>query len=714
MIKLLFSCLLILGAAQATAQSNAYYQTLFILELLDSDKEIESILMEMQQISPDSKFKKYRFNAGEVKSLQALTDFSKTPFSAPVEDIKFGQVQSALNKYNKYAAQAFSQKGFAASAGMLLSAVPSLMGSMGNFSGKTQSDLIDGLARYFAEEFKKGITLSFVNTFEQQVDRIGELQSLMPDTYDLLKHRDPFTYPEFGREWKETFEKDLRSMVDNLILLIDDEDDMGYLLLSPSRRKIIRESSSYPYLKVTADASNKLINKYHPVDLINYLDFEYYMRNDEPGFYQGIHLINLVQTNLRDTSKTMDNQFSNVWIGFEDFMRLNRHVRGMEIFLAILYQQDEDFFSSLGLFDDLKQASNARQDPKKVKKVANDAVGSIVLIHKFLVQMNEFEVRKDDKLYDDEFVNYIQTFMDLITSVSEIEELHFTSDDRSRTVVDKTLDVYQSVHKREYLNIISNVAIILENLIGDKEIEQEEFLRLHAAFMKYGNFMEAVVNAEDSEEMKDVIKKYVAPPSSFVRKRTSAFSTSVSGYPGLFVGQQGVDNEAIKDYNTKVGLTAPVGVDLNWAINKKQKMDADNGMFSSRNVNKKNERLSYRSGSNVSLNLQVADLGTIFSYRLDGLIDSTGNKNRQPVPDTISFKQIFSPGAALSVGFKNTPFTIGLGYQYSPTLGKIDQTQLARNPKHHRPYVRFVWDIPLAHLYHTNRLWKKIRKNKEE
>src|SRR3546814_5347639 len=62
-----------------------------------------------------------------------------------------------------------------------------------------------------------------------------------------------------------------------------------------------------------------------------------------------IHGVNFLQSNLRDTSKTMGDRFSNVWIDLEQLSMLDTE-REIRYFVGCLYQQDRSFFNAL--YDD--------------------------------------------------------------------------------------------------------------------------------------------------------------------------------------------------------------------------------------------------------------------------------------------------------------------------------------------------------------------------
>ncbi|EAY29020.1 hypothetical protein M23134_00174 [Microscilla marina ATCC 23134] len=88
--------------------------------------------------------------------------------------------------------------------------------------------------------------------------------------------------------------------------------------------------------------------------------------------------------------------------------------------------------------------------------------------------------------------------------------------------------------------------------------------------------------------------------------------------------------------------------------------------------------------------LQIIDLGAMMNYRL--FDDQT-----QTLPDDLTFKQLLAPGASINYGLKNTPLTIGAGYQYMPQIRRVKKNAELSNA--HRIFLRVSWDLPLLHIW---------------
>jgi hypothetical protein len=155
--------------------------------------------------------------------------------------------------------------------------------------------------------------------------------------------------------------------------------------------------------------------------------------------------------------------------------------------------------------------------------------------------------------------------------------------------------------------------------------------------------------------------------------------------------------EYIKDidgspaYTAVGGLSAPIGVSLNWGKRSsyfnKRKSELSNGEYGF--VSRKGSYKTLK-GYNLSLLLSVIDIGAVVSYRIS---ESNGNG----LPADAKWSQVFSPGFTGIVGIKGLPLCIGSGLRFTPNLRSL-AGGLQRNA------VRFdfgiYFDLPMANVYY--------------
>lgn len=644
---------------------NAYYDALFLSQL---SKENAQLVLDA-----NSDYEQFNISTLQKSSLENLILFLDNPFDNSIEILKMdiSQVKKAISDYNSFiktiAQSEFNfdtyihAKGFAAGASTaaILGLIPSALSGDFSLSAEDQTKILDGLTKYYAEEFKKAQLLTYMQTFESTIGEVGELQVLFPNTYEKLKNTNPSKFPELGDEYKEIFSQDLKALLDNLINHVENHkntDDLERKLkfLNSTNIALIKSKPYYGSLKLSADISSKLVRNYHPVDLFNYLDFTYYKESyltsankldEKLGLI--FHGVNLFQRNLLDTTKTKSAQFSNVWLSHEEFNKINT-LSEWNYFAGLIYQQDREFFKKV--FFTPSTSSISTSQTQSIKKTYIKLLSSLNQIQEFRNNLNE------DNLNE----NYVE-YMKIITNV--FQNANYNNDDISKffTISNYSLQVYDNARSKDYSNSIHYVTLILNEFLGTNSTYLETMQQID----QYGTFMTDVINSEDSDEVKKVIKKHAAPPASFILKREYARTFSITGQPGYFISAESLE----ENWGFVSGITLPMGFEYTWKLKKGQENSASLGVFA-----------------------QVIDLGAMLNFRVS---DSTST-----LPDKVEFSQIFSPGGSLTYGFKNSPVTLGLGYQFTPELRQVTlENGNETYPNGHRIFLRLAWDIPFLNIW---------------
>lgn len=530
-----------------------------------------------------------------------------------------------------------------------------------------QTVIIDGIAKYYADEFREAQTVSYMNIFRSYFDEIGEFKILFPSTYLKLKNTDPSSFPDIGNSLKLAFSDDLGRLVENLIEYIDNpdtENDKNYIWLKNENISKIKSNNLYNSLKISVDIASKVVNNCHPSELLQSLDNKYYVTNGSLNtgisnrIISLIHVINTIQKNLIDTTRTPD-QFSNIWISQNHLMELSQ--KEWVLFTGIIYQQDRSFFKEKLRINDY----NTTEIPNKIKSYINIISASLSELQSI---KSNFE--KDNNTIT--FSKYIQFY---VKTLENSNELLFRGESKNDDelfekfviLAKNTVKIYENTTSNNYTNSIDCLLQIIQQIIPDENNNQNIEKLLH-----YGRFMADVINIDSSEQMKELIKRYAAPPSSYITKRYNNFTFSVTGQPGYFLGFEKLDNEG-ENFELISGITLPIGFDLT---------------FGGKHDKIINER---RNKPSISIFTQIVDLGAVLNFRL---IDSDSS-----LPDKIDIKQILSQGISLNYGFKNSPWTLGVGYQRTPQLRKVTIGGNEIYPQGDRYYLRLACDIPLFYVY---------------
>lgn len=644
--------------------------------------------VDLENISKFAELEKPAFNLSkqEIESVKNYKLFIENPFNDTISQLNINLLSSAISKYNKHiefqrqAVLLVNTSEYLDSSGIIsaLSLVPNILGGNFSLSQEQQTNIIDGLSKYYAEEFRKAQLLTYMQTMEKTIGKVGELQILFPQTYSKLKSTDPSRFPEFGNEYKSIFNEDLKMIITNLINHIDNQTDTNKIIedsklkwLNSKNVSTIKSNEFYDCFKITADASSKLINNYHPVDLFNYIDNTYYDSNIltknklEKSDYIKLtfHGINLIQRNILDTTKTNTSQFANVWLSLQDLKRMNTKDEWL-FFSGLVYQQDGEFFDKYIFTATGKNVSDITDENIKTFKARiNLILASLVEIQNFRNNLNEESLKEN-------FSEYMKLILKSLESASNFstESFQIAPHDLKKylEISDYTIKIYDNARKKDYSNTIYYAAEILNQLLGSNPTYNEVLTSID----QYGSFMIDVINSKDSDEVKELIKKHAAPPTSFVLKRQYNRTFSITGQPGYFVSIEKLKGQN-QEYKFVSGITLPIGFEFTQKI----KWGKDNVV---------------KERGSIGIFAQIIDLGAVLNFRVG---DSTST-----LPDQINFGQIFSPGGSINYGFKNSPVTLGLGYQYSPQLRQITDNGNDLFPNGHRIFFRLAWDIPLVNI----------------
>lgn len=685
MKKLFFFTFLAIAINNVFSQ-NAFYDAQYLATV--SKENLDNMMKAAKLNDPN-----FNLSNAEIEIVNNYNKFIANPFDKAIDKLDISLLSSAITKYNKYV-EIERQKWlagnpmspFVAPVGLVsaLSLIPNIIGGNFSLSPEQQTKIIDGLTKYYAEEFRRAQLISYMQTFESTIGKIGELKVLFPKTYDKLRVGDPSRFPELGDEYKAVFNDDLKLVIDNLINHIDTYSavsgslvDKEFKLLNAANVSIIKSDKYYGCFKIAADVGSKLCNNYHPVDLLNHLDNKYYF---EPTYYDQanstslalsnpdnlykklllvIHGLNIVQRNVLDTSKNKDTQFANVWLSLQDLKKLDTKDEWL-FFAGLIYQQDKEFFNKF--FFNAAGKNSGTFNASDIANIKN-RVEAILAI---LTEIQDFRSNLKEENLKDNFVAYMELVLESMQSANNFYDgslnIPKTDLDKYIKLANYTIKIYDNARKKDYNNSIYYAVEIIGEFLG----ENATYIDVVSTIDHYGNFMTDVVNAKNSDETKEVIKKFAAPPASFVLKREYQRTLSITGQPGYFVSMEKLEGNDQK-FQFVSGITLPLGIEFSFKDKKGNQNSASWGVFA-----------------------QLIDLGAILNFRVD---DETST-----LPDLVEFKQIFSPGGSFSYGFKNSPMTIGLGYQYTPELRKVTENGNEVYPNGHRVFLRLAWDIPLINI----------------
>lgn len=571
-------------------------------------------------------------------------------------------------------------------------------------SPEKQTLLIDAAAKIVAEQFKEGVTKMYLNNLKKKLDEIPELQALFPETYDLLDNSSPFDFPDLDSDFKKAFENDLRAMPKNLVQFIDSSKADPYAKW--------RSKKWYPPVRLSFDIGDKLIAGYHPAEVLNYLDEKYEsppydtidsdLNNRLKDYHNYIKTINVIQFNFQDLEKNnstslFGSQYENLWIKFSDLKKLNTKEEITYLIALIYYQLPTPVQTKFKKLMDNAYGSNIKSitvnniDESKIKNVYTESfLPFLEILHKIealtadkVSNAEEVELLMEYLLEAFELVYYMLGTSGEITVNGEQVKI-----DNVIALSKKGLSIYSSIIDKDYNRIIPDVIYLMKILMNNDNgvITSPEFLELVNAFSKYGNFIEAVAKAETSDELSEIIKKEITS-FDYLKKRSSLSSLTLSAHPGVFAGVERLNEKTNDKDKTLLGLTAPIGIEWTYNIRKwKSKSGSAKHLHYM-----KNDKVKTLSSATLGFFVQLVDIGAVVNYRL--------NDSESELPESITFKQVFSPGGAVHYGFRNSPITLGVGYQYTPEIREVTVDDIVEKSNAGRVFIRLTWDINFIKFY---------------
>ena len=532
---------------------------------------------------------------------------------------------------------------------------PTTFGSF-NFTvnGMNQNSLVDGTAIFIAKRIKEELILAYYDRFKNFFYQSSKykLDKIFPETYKFVtldKNLNNINLISYSSLFKSTFKDDLNKAIFRIPNLIDDPD---YI-----------ENPELNFIYYFIKSLEKISNGENPAKVI--FDFSTFPPKENATstaikFNRTVQYLNVVSESFYEESS-----FDNIWLNEEKYIKIFSNEFTIKIFLGIIFQKLEKINPENSfLIEKLK-------DVKLFNKLINDFYQ---IAHK-TEEINGFfrKKRKDgDKLEVKDLILFHYAVNDLIFYALGEFDPDFSAS-KGETLINKYLSISNEIYELYSFGIsndYSQILIHLYKILDEYYLKEQLKSDYQFEFLKYTNFMAEVAGTTSSEELSKVFESIALPPGSYSIKRRYIRSTSINAYPGLLAGVEFPNGQL----NPKpiTGFTAPIGVSFNWAT----KCFHSNSIF-----------------------VSIFDLGAPVLFRLSNSADSGG------LPQEVRIAQFVAPGVSWVHGFRNTPFSMILGTQFTPQIRTFDMTKQAASV--FRINLGIVLDLHLFNI-HTS---KNFREN---
>lgn len=578
------------------------------------------------------------------------------------------------------------------------------------------TQLIEATSEFLVERTKEELALAFFNKFRDKLNESPEFKILFPATSTLAIYSDPNTVPLYGPTWEIAFKSDLGGLLENAQRLPDVDSSYNF----------IKENNQLRVAFAFARCVQLQQSGTHPKEILFELDSDIGANsNTDPNthnidpalsIFTGVRLANTISQSLTSKDRGSDHP----WIDKNDFAELS--AEGAIYYTRFLYYSNPAVFDSTYIYPTVRLSSALfkRDSIGYYSKHFINTVNSFIVITERVRELKEeADLATNDSLKKIVAFKYVIIIGDLIDFGAQTLYFHKRLEYNSspyytnyKPLISIAINVSTSLQSRNYSQVLLGVAQLLEPVMNEcmtKKLTDttsiNHAIRLRSlltGLLYYGNFMIDVVNADSVESKKEVLKKYAAPVGSFQVKRKNHFSVSINAYPGLYGGLERnqknynlTNADSLSNFRSDGlawGVTAPIGLNISWAINseKSTKDRFGYGKVVSKTCKRK---IKSPTGHSFSFFVPIVDIGATFAYKF-----SEKSKD-DAFPDKIRFDQILSPGLYMSWGLKNTPLALNAGWQFTPSLRKVQEGNASYYANAHRFSIGIHVDIPIFSLY---------------
>ncbi len=529
-------------------------------------------------------------------------------------------------------------------------------GALSNLSGVNVTTVADGLAKFLVNRVKQELSTQFFVKFKKKLDEVPELSTLFPQTTGVLRVIDSeiYNYSAYLQFLKEAFEKDLSNLLQNIQQLIQ-KHPPAVLAKEPDLAWTFTTGLS---------VIEQLFNDEHPATIINTLISDQADTIMSKNLAGALQFFQLVSSSLESKSA------EGFWVSVDSIKLLTHDPMALRYYFGLLFQQaaHKIVFEQGKLESVFKQLASAfTTNYDSVTAYINYLEGFVQKANMLQRELKSMQdVNGTWELTYREYYAFFTTTMDLFESIQKIRELPYVKIpaakgiDRFLFTLNSVGEIYLDINQKNYSSALFNAIVVMDTILKGEFAYRSEV-------MKYGAFMVAVVNAENSTEVASAIEAIALPAGSATIKKYSSFNVALNAYLGGFAGHEylkGVESKVI--VNT-MGMAAPVGVAFSKGFGKNNR-------------------------GSISLFGSLVDIGAVTAFRFTN--DSIGT-----LPE-LTLQNIIAPGAYLVIGIPGVPISLGGGWQHGPLLRKVMATSIETSTVfNNRLSVFLAVDIPILNFF---------------
>jgi hypothetical protein len=567
----------------------------------------------------------------------------------------------------------------------------SLASSIGNLD---VTSFADGLAKFLVARAQEELNVAFFRKFQDYLRSYPEVKVIFPATYEMVNQISAYQYATFLPALRSCFHQDMNAFSTNLIKLrnLMTIDCPQGDTTCQSRIKAIHTFLQDDPVGRTFVAgllvSDNLIKGNNAVEILDMLANDEVCFEKTDNFSNSIRFVNLLSNSLRSTED------GELWVNKNQINKLMGKEDPLKLYLGLLLASDNMQPSSV--------VFTTREGEKiqlaTILKSTNDHFDQFSRFRNNLkelgywaaeVSLNAKTIRQQDGKENDAtiimYADYASAFSSLLkqgVTFFNAENPPLANDVHLFTsVLDNAVASCYDIKSENYTALVLHTSGILDTMLKKNYPFRKDYL-------KYGNFMANIIEADNSDEVKAAIDAAVLPVGSSSIKRETFSNISLNAYIGPMAGIEYLPGLNGDQTAPVVGVTAPLGIAFNWG-------NIGNGKRNKSLNEVELLKKSKRGGQSISLFIPLIDVGALATFRI--------GDDSSHVASEVELANIIAPGLYGYWGFGKVPVSIGIGGQIGPQLRKINAEDVNVDKNF---YIRFglnvVVDIPFFNFYTRN------------
>lgn len=537
---------------------------------------------------------------------------------------------------------------------MAIQTSAAMLGSLGNIS---QAEIIQGIAEWSLKRAQEELMQAFLREWLETIQSDIILQTMFPNTLNMLSTSELTTIFTDGETWKRTFQQDMDAAPEKIPNIFDIIVNQSGINISPSTRKEIKAG-----LVAMVDLYSEVGKGKNPADILQLMGEKSFLRTKADGAVMDRSLIalNVFLKSLRMNSQSGSKGFVKV----DQLLNLsNGELKSFWCLIYLRERQKINISFKLKTPEDEANVYNEVSD-----NIHHFRLSMISLSENLAAIENVNKNAKLDKLSIEQFNIYVSLTFDIVVNGLDLLSGFSEKAPDSELVIDfkrKYMPGFEyialmseGVQTKSYglvalntVNVILWMNEVILEALDKNDIDVDLVARLQRnseAINKYYKLMASIILAEDKDDIQEALEGAAMKRGGYLLRQKSAFSTSLTFYPGYEYGWEFLnappasqsDSISADLKGNYTGVTLPIGIELAMGTN-------------------------WRPIGAMGLFLQVLDLGAVLNYSINNQSDSVSTL---PV---FGFQQLLSPGAYITIHLANNPITIGGGISFSPNLREI-------------------------------------------